>query len=70
MADAASWLMVVAMRHPVVAAVYLAAALALSAAASVASPEASVVTLQYGSFRGNTTGNITSYLGIPYAQAP
>lgn len=29
-----------------------------------------IVELSYGSFRGNTTGNITSFLGVPFAQAP
>ncbi|KAF9816518.1 hypothetical protein IEO21_04046 [Rhodonia placenta] len=29
-----------------------------------------VVELTYGSFRGNTTGNITSFLGMPYASPP
>ena len=29
-----------------------------------------IVNLDYGSFRGNTTGNLTLFLGIPFAQAP
>ncbi|TFY52381.1 hypothetical protein EVJ58_g10049 [Rhodofomes roseus] len=29
-----------------------------------------IVALQYGSFQGVTTGNVASFLGMPYAQAP
>ncbi|PAV18605.1 sterol esterase from carbohydrate esterase family CE10 [Pyrrhoderma noxium] len=32
--------------------------------------EAPTVTLDYGTFQGNVTGNLTYYLGMPYAQAP
>ncbi|KAH9929250.1 sterol esterase [Fomitopsis serialis] len=52
--------------------VWLIAVLTRSAAvaAVTSSSTAPVIALQYGSFRGSTSGNITSFLGIPYAQAP
>ncbi|PCH39075.1 sterol esterase [Wolfiporia cocos MD-104 SS10] len=37
---------------------------------SITSAVSPVVTLPYGSFQGSTTGNISSFLGMPFAQAP
>ncbi|KAI0731479.1 sterol esterase [Fomitopsis betulina] len=50
--------------------VYLLTALPRATAGAALASESSIVTLSYGSFRGNKTGNVMAFLGMPYAQAP
>jgi hypothetical protein len=38
--------------------------------AAVTAVQGPIVTLDYGSFKGNLTGNLVKFLGIPFAAPP